>query len=274
MALRDILLHMSDDDLAQSRLDVARKLAQMHEAHLTALYVVRTVEIPTYVRAYIDEEILQAGQNRQLELAKDAEKAFLDQTSRNGISAEWRVAIGEDRELMNLHGRYADLAVVSQRHFATDVSSNSDNLAEELVQSSACPVLTVPYVGKWPQPGRRVLIGWNGRREAVRAVHDAMPFLEKAEEAIVYTVNPDDGDHISGADLCTHLARHGVNALAKSTVSKDVDAGDLFLSAAFDMDIDLVVMGAYGHSRLREQVMGGATRSVLDHMTVPVLMSH
>ena len=131
MALRDILLHMSDDDLAQSRLDVALKLAQMHEAHLTALYVVRTVEIPTYVRAYIDEEILQAGQNRQLELAKDAEKAFLDQTSRNGISAEWRVAIGEDRELMNLHGRYADLAVVSQRHFATDVSSNSDNLAEE-----------------------------------------------------------------------------------------------------------------------------------------------
>ncbi len=134
--------------------------------------------------------------------------------------------------------------------------------------------------------GERVLVAWNATREATRAVHDALPFLVKAKEVVVYRINPPQTGHASGADIAAHLARHGVKVEAHDTVSKlpasetavigprSMGVGDLLLSAAADFSSDLLVMGAYGHSRVRELVLGGATRYVLQHMTVPVLMSH
>jgi nucleotide-binding universal stress UspA family protein len=137
-------------------------------------------------------------------------------------------------------------------------------------------VLVVPRYGTFDTVGERVLVAWNGSREATRAVHDALPILKLATKVTVLSIDPerDTGDRIPSADIALHLARHGVAAEGTSTVGLDISVGDLLLSRAADLGADLIVMGAYGHSRMRELVLGGATRHILQHMTVPVLMSH
>jgi nucleotide-binding universal stress UspA family protein len=141
--------------------------------------------------------------------------------------------------------------------------------------SAGRPVLMVPYAGRFPDTGKRVLIAWNAGREAARAVTDAMPLLSKAQSVEVVAFG-EGGDHgeVPGADLALFLARHGVKATAARQHAPGVDIGNQILSRAADVNADLIVMGAYGHSRLRELALGGATRSVLDAMTVPVLMAH
>jgi nucleotide-binding universal stress UspA family protein len=122
------------------------------------------------------------------------------------------------------------------------------------------------------------MVAWNARSEAVRAVNDALPLLEQAEQVDVLAINPPPGEagdgDIPAADICLHLARQGVKAEAQSAQAKDIDVGDLLLSRAVEENVDLIVMGAYGHSRWRETVLGGATKHVLEHMTIPVFMSH
>lgn len=119
------------------------------------------------------------------------------------------------------------------------------------------------------------MLAWNGSREARRALWDAMPLLQSADKVIVFGVDSGDGRHVPGADVSTHLARHGIKVEAEHTVaSSNISDADLLLSAISDHGVDLLVMGAYGHHRLRELLLGGATRAVLSQMTVPVLMSH
>jgi len=123
-----------------------------------------------------------------------------------------------------------------------------------------------------------VLVAWNASREATRAVHDALPILERADLVHVMAINPDHGraghGDIPGADICLHLSRHGVKAVCEHITADDLDPGEMLLSRAADEDCDLIVMGGYGHSRMRQLVLGGTTRQLLAHMTVPVLFSH
>lgn len=143
---------------------------------------------------------------------------------------------------------------------------------------SAKPILVVSYVGTFGQIGRRVLVGWDASREATRAVNDAMPLLVGASSVTVIAVDPlqsEDGHgEISGADIALHLARHGVATKIESTVSAGIGIGNTLLSRACNLEADLLVMGTYGHSRVRELVLGGAARTVLASMTLPVLMAH
>jgi nucleotide-binding universal stress UspA family protein len=122
------------------------------------------------------------------------------------------------------------------------------------------------------------LVGWNASREASRAVHDALPLLAKAESTCVFLANPKRGlaahGEEPGADIARHLARHGLKVEVAKTIADDVADSALLLNHASDMGADLLVMGAYGHSRLREFILGGVTRSLLREMTVPVLLSH
>jgi len=149
-------------------------------------------------------------------------------------------------------------------------------LPEELALGVGRPVLVVPRYGTFETVGQRVLIAWNGSREATRAVNDAIPILKMATKVTVLSVDPEGEPdrRLPGADLALHLARHGIAAEAESTQALDIGVGDVLLSRAADLGADLIVMGAYGHSRLREMMLGGATRHLLQHMTVPVLMSH
>jgi nucleotide-binding universal stress UspA family protein len=136
----------------------------------------------------------------------------------------------------------------------------------------------VPHAGHTGSIGRRVLIGWNGSPEAARAVHDALPLMVGAEAVTVVTIDPEGGPGANeegpGADIARHLARHGLPVMVRRVTGPAAAAGDLLLNEAADLGADLIVMGAFGHSRLREFVLGGATRTLLAQMTAPVLMAH
>lgn len=273
MSIKNILVHLTQNARQDAETGLALALAGRHESRVTAIYVARTWQIPGYVLPYITEE-MRAEQQRQAGEAAEAAKArFMAAADGAGIRAEWRQAEGDPRGIVALHARYADLLVMGQRD-PDDESDDGFDLVGELVLTAGRPILAVPYVGSFADAGKRVMVAWSGTRESTRAVHDALPILEKAEKVIVYSVNPPDSDRIAAADICNHLAQHGVAAEAHHTVAPDLDVSDALLSGVADYGVDLLVMGAYGHSRVREFVLGGATREVLQHMTVPVLMSH
>jgi nucleotide-binding universal stress UspA family protein len=136
----------------------------------------------------------------------------------------------------------------------------------------------VPYAGQFERVGERVLVAWNASRESTRAINDALPLLKNAAMVTVLAVNPKHGieghGDVPAADIALHLARHGVKAEAAHTIAKDISEGDALLSYAADLGVDLIVSGGYGHSRAREMVFGGVTRTLLQEMTVPMLLSH
>lgn len=278
MALKDLLVHVDGSKSNSARLDAAIRLAGEHDAHLAGLYVlpIRNV-LPPFTEAHIPKEVLDAQKEAAREQAAAAEQAFTEATKRAGLSAEWRAVEGDPASTLSLHARYVDLLLLGQAD-DSDTCSLDQGLVEEVVLDAGRPVLMIPYIGAPDTIGKNVLVAWNGSREAMRAVHEAMPFLERADSVDVLSINPPkgragDGD-IPGADLSLHLARHGVKARASHVEADDIDAGELLLSRAADQQADLIVMGAYGHSRYRELVLGGATRQILQSMTVPVLMSH
>jgi nucleotide-binding universal stress UspA family protein len=149
---------------------------------------------------------------------------------------------------------------------------------EEIVLSCGRPVLVVPYAGAFADIGRRVLIAWNGSREAARALHDAMFLLGGAEAVTVIEIDPPApgvaAPAATTAQVAAALSRRGIAAKPESDTSGDIGVEDLLLSRASDLGADLLVMGAYGHSRMREFVLGGVSRSIFRHMTMPVLMAH
>ncbi|MCW5731298.1 MAG: universal stress protein [Alphaproteobacteria bacterium] len=276
MAIRDILVHLGDDPRNDVRTNVALGLAAKHEARLIGLYVLPIPTWPATAEGYVPVDLIEKMMKEARAEADKAKKWFLDACRKQGVKSEWRLAEGDPLILVPEQARYADLVVVGQVEEDMDVDRPSGviGLPEETALTAGRPVLIVPYAGKFRTVGKRVLVAWNGSREATRAVHDALPLLTRAQKTIVFSVNADTESHIPGADISAHLARHGVKAEAQHTVAKDIEVGDALLGAASDLSIDLIVMGCYGHSRLREFVLGGATRELLRHMTVPVLLAH
>ena len=144
--------------------------------------------------------------------------------------------------------------------------------------TSGRPILIIPYIGRFETFGTRIVVGWNNSREAARAVHDAIPILAKAASVTLLEAKPigrkSATDHACSAGIARHLALHGIRAETAQTVIANISASDALLSYANDIGADLLVVGGYGHSRLRERILGGVTRELLQHMTLPVLMSH
>ena len=181
-------------------------------------------------------------------------------------------------ETVALQARYADLAILGQRNPTdTSLAAVSDVVGTTLL-SSGRPVLVLPYLGDFSAVGRNILAGWKSTREAARAINDAMPLLQRADTVTVLAINPEhgiggDGD-VPASDIALHLARHGVKASAAHTVAKEIPEGDALLNYASDNGADLIVAGGYGHSRMRELMFGGVTRTLLTSMTVPVFLSH
>lgn len=278
MTLKSILVHVDDSKHRDARLAAAMALAELHDAHLTGLYVVAPPYIPTYMAAQVGAEVFEM----QAKLARDAaEKArnwFEDKAQHAGIAWEWRAAEGYVATVIATHVRYADIAVLGQPAPGETEMLVTEDLAGQVILDAGRPVLLLPYAGQTHPIGTRVLVAWNGSREAARAVNDALSLLLRAETVFLVNVNPEkrsdaDGE-MPGADIALHLARHGVKAEAAPAYGTDIDVGDVLLSRAADLSADLIVMGAYGHSRFRELVLGGASRHILRHMTVPVLMSN
>lgn len=272
MAIKNILLHIDRDARNGARSDLAIGLAQEHTAHLVGLFAYAGPAMAyAYGEAYVAQEIVRRHEQGAREAATALRAEFERRAANAALSHEWRMEEEKGHTTLAVQARYADLVVVSQTD--PDAGGRSYNLAEEVMMASGTPTLAVPYAGAFASVGKRVMVAWNGSRESSRAVRDALPILEAADQVIVYSVNPDH-DHIPGAEIATHLARHGINTDAKHTVATGIDIGDAILGAVSDNAVDLLVMGAYGHTRFREFVLGGATRHILHHMTVPTLLSH
>jgi nucleotide-binding universal stress UspA family protein len=177
---------------------------------------------------------------------------------------------------ISLQGAYSDLIVLGQSS-PGDASDLEADTVSYVVINSGCPVLVVPNTGAHTKIGSKVLIAWNGSMVARRAVHDAIPLLKRAEIVEVAVFNPTSkaGAHgqLPGSDISLYLARHGINVDVKEETIKS-DIGEAILSLADSLHADLLVMGCYGHSRFRETLLGGVTHTILQSMTLPVLMSH
>ncbi len=276
MSYKTILVHVDPGSRCAARVEVAIRLARQHDAHLVALHALAPFEPPGYVMAEMGPAIIEAQKHAAaIELAR-SESEFNKQASAAGLrNFEWRSAIDDPVDAMTLHARYADLVVIGQAD-ASDGSNIAADFPERLVLAAGRPVLILPSAGSFPSIGKRILVAWNPSREATRAVTDSIPLLRLADKVHVMAVNPRRGDHgnVPGADIGLYLARHGVRVEVKTDQGAEIDVGNELLSRAADLDADLIVMGGYGHSRLKEWVLGGATRTILESMTAPVLMSH
>ena len=282
MALKDILVHLDTTPRCAVRLELAARLAMQHNAHLIGVHVIDIPSANYFYGAAMPfvpanpEEIVQRIRAEATGAAAPVEVAFRDCLHRNSIEGEWRLVEGAPPAMVALHARYTDLTVVGQPN--RDQPQDADAVTETTVMTSGRPVLAVPFAGEFPTIGERVLVAWNASREAARAVNDAMPLLIGAKQVTVLAINPQRGvgghGDVPAADIALHLARHGLKAEASHTVAKDIADGEALLSYAADIGADLIVAGAYGHSRARELVFGGVTRTLIAEMTAPVLMSH
>lgn len=275
MAFKDILVHVDNTPQCKARLELAGRLAQVQQGHLIALNVRTRPLLPQFIAAQYGPEIDRVREQFNNEAAREARALFDAIVPAAGVTTEWRDVDGELVDTIALHARYADLTIVGQ---GVNLDEGDRPLTDTLIMDVGRPVLVVPDAGTFASIGERVLVAWNGSREATRAVHDALPVLKTAARVHVIAINPRGGmaghGDIPGADICLHLTRHGVNAVCEHVRAEDLNVGQMMLSRAADEDVDLIVMGAWGRSRLREMVLGGATRHILRHMTVPVLMSH
>lgn len=275
MALKSILVYVTNSEEASARVEAALALAAQHDAHLTGLGVRPVPYIPPYATARIPAEVLRDAEARQAAEISAAHERFETASTRAGWSerCNWIEGKGMPSDVVGLHARYADLTIVGQQPL-TGADNSEESFADLLVMRSGRPVLLFPHIGANKALGRHVVVAWNASREAARAVGDAMPILEKSDTVEILSVEPEGIGDLPGADIAQHLARHGINVNAKQSVANQIDPGDVLLNHVADTGADLIVMGAYGHSRFREMVLGGVTRHMLEHMTVPVLMSH
>lgn len=286
MAYQTILVHIDDTPRCAARVELAANLASAGNAHLVGLYL--PVLPADFAYPAINRQSLQAALDRRTAPDRpheqEARQKFETAAARAGVPAEWRAPQGVPDDLAVLHARHADLIVLGQHDQQAPAAPVLERFNENLILASGRPVLVVPYTGPLPLRFGRVLIAWNGSRESARAVGDAMPLLERADHVSVAIIAPTTGeprlDAPNAQALVDQLSRHGISATCEVIpVSHEVgvdkaDAGELLLTRAADVAADLIVMGCYGHARLRELVMGGVTRTLLRTMTVPTLLSH
>jgi len=281
MGLKDILVHLDASAPSAERLKVAATLARRHEAHLIGLYVM-DLSLPVMAAADAGSgamlaELIERMRAEARAAAEKTEAGFRELLRREAIPGEWRLVEGATPEHVALHARYADIAVLGQEDPEGTQPAAAATLEAALFDSGR-PVLVIPYAGSFPTIGERVLVGWNASAQASRAVHDALPLIAPGARVTVSAVNPRRGidahGEEPGADIARHLARHGLKVEVESCVAPEIDAGEMLLNRASELSADLLVIGAYGHSRLREWILGGVTRTLLRQMTIPVLMSH
>ena len=278
-AIKSILLHLDDSPGCAARLRAANALAETLDANVTALYAVLPAFMQ-YALAY-GAGVEVAPLMEAFEVERRARtRALFDATVGRGTArllarVEWAECVGEPASSFAGQALGADLLVLGQRLEPGDAPSGvTSDFNESVLFASGKPALLIPTIYKAEPIGRVVLVGWKPSREAASAVTAALPFLKRAQQVHLALWNEPGGDSAPGPDIEASLRRHGVTAIVHRDVASARDVGELLLSRAADLSADLLVMGCYGHNRVREWALGGASRSVMQAMTVPVLMAH
>ena len=257
--------------------DYAISVASAFDAHLTGIAFIYDPIVPVSGTGYIPAEVIESQQADNEAAAKTAVDRFAEATRRAGLSAEplsLTASLAGAGEQFGRIARRFDLAIAGQAE--PDSSSVDEIIAETALFESARPVILVPYIQKAPLKLDNVMVCWDGSRQSARAIADAMPLLGKAGRVEIVIITNERGkqDEIEGADMGEHLARHGLKIDVHRIAGGNIDVADALLSHAADSGADFMVMGGYGHSRLREFVLGGVTRSIFKSLTIPTLMAH
>jgi nucleotide-binding universal stress UspA family protein len=279
MSYKSILVHLDTGVRAHPRLEIALQLAHRFHARLTGLFSTYVPPRHAFVVMAGTAEYYAEHERQRHERAGALQRLFHAELARARVDGQWIDANGDANDVVPLHARLADLIVLGQTDLSDPESFVAEQFVEHVVLSAGRPVLLVPFAGTLAPPGQHVLIAWDGSREATRAIHDALPFLEHAAQVTLLTVHaPSDQpprDRIAGADIAQTIEHHGVKVdVRELSIDSDTPVGDALLSQAAELGCDMIVMGAYAHSRLHEMILGGATRTMLQSMTVPVLLSH
>jgi nucleotide-binding universal stress UspA family protein len=275
--IKDIVVNLSVTKAGGTAGDYAVSVAGALDAHIAGIAFVYDPIVPISGTGYIPAEVIETQQADNEAAAKSAIDRFAEATRRAGLSAEPLTIPASLAGAGDQFGRIArrfDLAVVGQAE--PETSTIEDIIAETTLFESGRPMIVVPYIQKAPLKLDNVMVCWDGSRQAARAIGDAMPLLTRAQRVEIVVITNERGkqDEIEGADMGQHLARHGLKVEVHRIAGGNIDVADALLSHAADSGIDFMVMGGYGHSRLREFVLGGVTHTILRSMTVPVLMSH
>ena len=275
--IKDIIVNLSVGERPGPASDYAISVAAAFDAHLAGIAFVYDPIVPVSGAGYIPADVIETQERENAAASKAAADRFTAACKRAGVAAEpltLSASLAGVGEQFGHIARRFDLSIVGQAE--PERSAVEEVIAEAALFESGRPVIIVPYIQKDPLKLDRVMLCWDGSRAATRAIADAMPLLKKAGQVEVVIVTNERGkrDEIEGADMAQHLARHGLKVDVKRTVLGDIAVADVILSHAADVGSDFIVMGGYGHSRLREFVLGGVTRSILRSMTAPVLMSH
>jgi nucleotide-binding universal stress UspA family protein len=272
-----IAIHLDRDPACMRRLRAAIELAARHKAELVGVYP--SGATPQYGIEPIPDEVYQTLRERANSVRDDTRALFDTMAREAGITSHWRIPQGARDEALALHSRYCDVLVMSQAELSDNPASLMPNLPESVIMTCGRPVLMIPAVGEVHPIGRRILFCWDQRRESARAFADAGPLLQSCSELVVLTIDghpqalrskdihPDDFDR-----YCATRAYPKPRRI--SMLSDGLGVGNIILNNATDHGSDLIVMGAYGHSRMRQWIMGGASLTLLGSMTVPVLFSH
>jgi nucleotide-binding universal stress UspA family protein len=275
--IKDLVVNLTVGASRGAAGDYAVSVAEAFGAHVAAIAFAHDPVLPPTLMGGIPADFIES-QRAEAEAAASAAIARFEEAARRaGVSAESRLLAASIAEASDQFGRIArrfDLAVVGQAE--PDKATPEELIAETALFESGRPVLLVPYIQKSGLQLGRVLVCWDGSRAAARAAADAMPFLARAAaiQVLIIAGERGKGDEIPGADIGQHLARHDLKVDVKRIVATESDVANTILSYVADAAADLIVMGGYGHSRLREFILGGVTRGILEAMTVPTLMSH
>jgi nucleotide-binding universal stress UspA family protein len=274
--LKDVVVSLSGRAPRDFAAEYATSIAATFGAHIAGISFLYEPVIPDGTLGGIPVDLIELQREENSKAANDAISRFDAGVKKAGISAETRIldaTFGGAATLFAQIARRFDLAVVGQAQ--REGGASDELIIEGALFESGRPLVVVPYIQKRGMTLDRVLACWDGSRTAARAIGDAMPFLERAKAVdIVIVAEERKSDEITGANMSEHLARHGVRASVKRIAKGDLAIEDVLLSYAADSGADFMVMGGYGHSRLREFILGGVTRGILASMTVPVLMSH
>jgi nucleotide-binding universal stress UspA family protein len=278
-AIKSILMHLDDSPACAARLRAANAIATTLDAQVTALYAVLPAFMQ-YAMAYSAgaevAPLMQAFEDDR----RARTRALFDATVGSGAAKQlarvvWAECVGEPVEAFAREALVADLMLLGQRPELGDapVGVTSD-FNEAVLFASGKPALVLPSIYQGEPIGKIALIAWKPTREAAHALSCALPFLQAAKQVHLAIWSEPGAADPAGPDVEAALRRHGITATLHRDVAKSRDVGELLLSRAADLSADLLVMGCYGHSRAREWALGGASRSVLESLTLPVLMAH
>ena len=275
--IKDLVVNLGIGNPRDVAVDYAVSIAETFDAHLCGVAFSYEPVVPPSIMGGIPADVIDAQWAASAKAADAAIAGFEAAAKREGIVAEHRkleASLGGAGDLFGRLARRFDLSVVGQAE--PKHGPAQDLVIEGALFGSGRPVIVVPYIQKGGLKLDRVLICWDGSRPAARAIGDAMPFLARAAaiDVVIVASGREKSDEIPGVDMAEHLARHALKIEVKRLVSGDLDVANTILSYAADSGADFIVMGGFGHSRLREFVLGGTTRGILASMTVPALMSH